>query len=66
VTTCILAEATQLRVLLSRIRSALTAARLNDDPRSRPQVPAASSRNPLADCHDRRAGDLANVGKEPA
>ena len=31
------AEATQLRVLLSRIRSELTAARLNDDPPSRPQ-----------------------------
>ena len=30
------AEATQLRVLLSRIRSVLTAARLNDDPPSRP------------------------------
>jgi MarR family transcriptional regulator, transcriptional regulator for hemolysin len=30
------AEATQLRVLLSRIRSELTAARLNDDPPSRP------------------------------
>jgi MarR family transcriptional regulator for hemolysin len=51
-------EAIQLRVLLSRIRSELTAARLNDDPPSRPRAPAASSRE-LADCDDRRPGDLA-------
>jgi MarR family transcriptional regulator, transcriptional regulator for hemolysin len=51
-------EATQLRNLLSRIRSELTAARLNDDPPSRPRAPAARSRE-LADCDDRRAGDLA-------
>jgi MarR family transcriptional regulator, transcriptional regulator for hemolysin len=59
------AEATQLRVLLSRIRSELTAARLNDDPPSRPPAPAARSRE-LADCDDRPAGDLAKGGKEPA
>jgi MarR family transcriptional regulator, transcriptional regulator for hemolysin len=59
------AEATQLRVLLSRIRSELTAARLNDDPPTRPEAPAARSRE-LADCDDRRAGDLAEGGKEPA
>ena len=59
------AEATQLRVLLSRIRSELTAARLNDDPPSRAQAPAARSRE-LADCDDRRAGDLAKGGKELA
>jgi MarR family transcriptional regulator, transcriptional regulator for hemolysin len=59
------AEATQLRALLSRIRSELTAARLNDDPPSRPQAPAARSRE-LADCDDRRASDLAKGGKEPA
>jgi MarR family transcriptional regulator, transcriptional regulator for hemolysin len=58
------AEATQLRVLLSRIRSELTAARLNDDPASRPQAPAARCRK-LADCDNRRAGDLAKGGKEP-
>jgi hypothetical protein len=38
-------EATQLRVLLSRIRSALAPVRLNDDPPSRPQAPAARSRD---------------------
>jgi hypothetical protein len=59
------AEATQLRVLLSRIRSELTAARLNDDPPSRPQAPAARSRE-LADCDDRHAGDPAKGGKETA
>jgi MarR family transcriptional regulator for hemolysin len=59
------AEATQLRVLLSRIRSELTAAGLNNDPPSRPQAPAARSRE-LADCDDRHAGDPANGGKEPA
>src|SRR3984957_16755548 len=58
-------EATQLRVLLSRIRSALAPVRLNDDPPSRPQTPAARSRE-LADCDDRRAIDLAKGGKEPA
>src|ERR1700721_3561692 len=42
------AEATQLRVLLSRIRSELTAERLNDDPPSRPPPPAARRRE-LAD-----------------
>src|ERR1700734_1634449 len=57
-------EATQLRVLLSRIRSALAPVRLNDDPPSRPQAPAARSRQ-LADCDDGRAGDLAKGGKEP-
>ena len=59
------AEATQLRVLFTRIRSELTAARLNDDPPSRPQAPAARSRE-LADCDDRRDSDLAKGGKEPA
>jgi MarR family transcriptional regulator, transcriptional regulator for hemolysin len=59
------AEANQLRLLLSRIRSELTAARLNDDPPSRPQAPAARSRE-LADCDDRRDSDLAKGGKEPA
>src|ERR1700722_1157588 len=59
------AEATQLRALLSRIRSELTAARLNDDPPSGRPAPAARSRE-LADCDDRPAGDLAKGGKEPA
>src|ERR1700734_1310921 len=59
------AETTQLRVLLSRIRSELTAARLNDDPPGRPQAPAARNRE-LADCDDRHAGDPAQGGKEPA
>ena len=62
------AETTQLRVLLSRIRSELTAARLNDDPPSRPPAPAARSRE-LADRDDRDdrpARDLAKGGKEPA
>ena len=59
------AEATQLRVLLSRIRSELTAARLNDDPPSGRPAPAARSRE-LADCDDRHAGDPAQGGKEPA
>ena len=58
------AEATQLRVLLSRIRSELTAARLNDDP---PSVPAPAARSwELADRDDRPARDLAKGGKEPA
>jgi len=38
-------EATQLRVLLSRIRSELTAARLNDDPPNRVQALAAAVRS---------------------
>ena len=59
------AEATQLRVLLSRIRSELTAASLNDDPPNRPQASAARSRE-LADCDDRHAGDPVKGGKEPA
>ncbi|HEY6733923.1 MAG TPA: hypothetical protein VI256_09005 [Roseiarcus sp.] len=59
------AEATQLRVLLSRIRSELTAERLNDDPPSRPQAPAVPSWE-LAGCDDRHAGDLGKGGKEPA
>jgi MarR family transcriptional regulator, transcriptional regulator for hemolysin len=58
-------EATQLRVLLSRIRCALAPVRLNDDPPSRAQAPAARSRE-LADCDDRYAGDPAQGGKEPA
>jgi MarR family transcriptional regulator, transcriptional regulator for hemolysin len=58
------AETTQLRVLLSRIRSEL-AARLNDDPPSGRPAPAARSRE-LADCDDRPAGDLAKGGKQPA
>jgi MarR family transcriptional regulator, transcriptional regulator for hemolysin len=59
------AEATQLRVLLSRIRSALAPVRLNDDPPSRAQAQAARSRE-LADCDDRHDGDPAQGGKEPA
>src|SRR6202050_4270061 len=58
-------EATQLRVLLSRIRSALAPVRLNADPPSGPQAPAARRRE-VADGHVRRAGDLAKGGKEPA
>ena len=57
-------EATQLRVLLSRIRSALAPVRLNDDPPGRAQSPAARSREP-ADCDDCHAGDPAQGGKEP-
>src|ERR1700722_11183265 len=59
------AEATQLRVLLSRIRSALAPVRLNDDPPSSAQAPATRSRE-IADCDDRHAGDPAQGGKEPA
>jgi hypothetical protein len=59
------AEATELRVLLSRIRSELKAARLNDNPPNRLQAPAAR-RRALAERHDRGAGDLAKGRKEPA
>jgi MarR family transcriptional regulator, transcriptional regulator for hemolysin len=59
------AEAIQLRALLSRIQSELTAERLNDDPPSRTQAPAARS-GELAGCHGHHAGDLAKGGKEPA
>ena len=53
------AEATQLRVLLSRIRSELT------DPPHRLQAPAARSWV-RADRYARATGDLAKGGKEPA
>jgi DNA-binding MarR family transcriptional regulator len=49
------AEANQLRALLCRIRSNLTAARLNDDPPSRLGATAVRRRE-LADCDDRAAG----------